>query len=102
MPMWICRHKRRRYIVSAYLSSPLWVKQEDFKELRRRAVELSVLLGVPHSLDHIIPVQHPYVCGLTVPWNMQVLTHKANMDKGNKWSPDQQGFEFEKQLELLQ
>jgi len=40
--------------------------------------------GVPHVLDHIIPVDHPLVCGLTVPWNMQVIDAPLNAKKGNK------------------
>jgi hypothetical protein len=36
------------------------------------------LTGVPHELNHIVPITHPMVCGLTVPWNMEVITRYRN------------------------
>lgn len=102
MPRWIRQHKRRGYIVAAFLSTPLWVKARDFNELQRRANDLTKLLGKQHVLDHIIPIRHHSVCGLTVPWNIQVLTSKQNSDKNGKWNPYQLDlFEDSEQFKLL-
>lgn len=37
------------------------------------------------QVDHIIPRNHPDVCGLHVPWNLQVITSDVNSIKSNLW-----------------
>lgn len=38
-----------------------------------------------HELDHIIPLNHPDVCGLHNTWNFQWLTKEENNKKSNKF-----------------
>jgi 5-methylcytosine-specific restriction endonuclease McrA len=42
--------------------------------------------GVPHEVDHVVPLQAVGVCGLHVPWNLRVDTAEANRRKQNRWT----------------
>ena len=68
-------------------ATPKWLTAEHKMEIRmkyRLAIELSRRLGKPHAVDHIVPLQGEEVCGLHVPWNMEVITQEENLKKSNK------------------
>lgn len=71
------------------LSMTPWVQNEPYKSqiqtLYNQAKEITNKTGVKHHVDHVIPVKHPEICGLHVPWNMQVLSQPDNDSKHNKW-----------------
>lgn len=90
LPEWLAKHPRIGYIVACTLSYPPWLDRADLEPLRKEAQRLTKETGILHVLDHHpIPVTHPYVCGLTVPWNLRVVPWRVNASKGNKWMPDQ-------------
>lgn len=102
IPAWIAKSKRSRYIASVLLSAPPWV---DIKRLRAMAAEcrwVSEMSGVEHCLDHIVPLNHHLVCGLTVPWNLRIVPRKSNESKGNNWNPDQLHLFDEPPLQMQQ
>ena len=68
-------------------ATPKWLTDVQKMEIRlkyRLAIELSRATGERHAVDHIIPLHGDTVCGLHVPWNLQVLTQKDNLLKYNK------------------
>lgn len=85
MPEWLQKHPRRFYIERTVLASPSWIKQSDFAWLVKNRDDRTRRTGIKHVLDHIIPLSHPLVCGLNVPWNVRVITEYENMLKSNVW-----------------
>lgn len=59
-------------------ATPKWIKPKDFHK---------IILKCPEGfhLDHIVPLIHPDVCGLHVPWNIQYLSEEDNIKKSNKF-----------------
>jgi 5-methylcytosine-specific restriction endonuclease McrA len=75
------RHKRR-----VGFSKILTKRQKkEVLDLRMGSKILEMLFGEKYSLDHIIPINNKSVCGLHAPWNMQILTHKENNRKLNRF-----------------
>ena len=64
-------------------SMPAWANKDAIKEIYLKAKLLSEETGIPHEVDHIIPSNHPMVCGLHVENNLQILTKSENRKKCN-------------------
>lgn len=88
-PKWISNNARAPYIESVCRSYPDWVDRHDLNLLRAWAKARSKFSGELYVMDHIIPVNHPLVSGLSVPWNFQIIHWRVNGRKGNTWNPDQ-------------
>lgn len=93
-PKWLYLHTRRRYVEQKILATPPWVSHKEMMALQVEKLRISEQSGIRHVLDHVVPLNHPMVCGLNVPWNIQVVPYWHNSRKSNNYSPDQ--------LELIQ
>jgi len=66
-------------------ATPDWVCRKELGQKYEEAYQMEIKTGMKHHVDHIIPLVHPDVCGLHVPYNLQVLPALDNLKKGNKF-----------------
>ena len=62
--------------------------KEGYRRVRLKYLEaqrLTLETGVEYVVDHILPLQHPEVCGLHNDANTQVITAEENRVKGNSF-----------------
>ena len=68
-------------------ATPPWLTEEHLEEIRSfyaAAEAMSSAFGVKYEVDHIHPTGGKTLCGLHVPWNLQILTRPENRRKSNK------------------
>lgn len=67
--------------------TPPWLTKEHWEQIGAFYIEAARLTketGIPHEVDHIIPIMGKNVSGLHVPWNLQILTRSDNRKKSRK------------------
>lgn len=79
----ICSTKVRGALIS--LGTPCWADRIKMQGFYKHARELTATTGIPHEVDHIIPIKHKRVCGLHNEFNLQVLTKAENQKKGSRF-----------------
>jgi len=90
---WCARHPDQSYgyVVQRRMAklqrTPRWLTPEQRDQIAqayRQSRRLTKLTGVPHNVDHVVPLRGENVSGLHVPWNLQVLTASQNRAKSNR------------------
>lgn len=77
---------RMRHIATKLYATPLWVDLKAIEFFYSVAARCTKATGISYHVDHIVPLQGKNVCGLHVHYNLQILTARANISKGNKYS----------------
>jgi hypothetical protein len=89
--------KRNPGLVNAHCSarraaqlqaSPTWADRQKLKDVYVKAKKVSAETGIPHQVDHIVPLKHDLVCGLHVPCNLQIIPAADNQRKKNTYVVD--------------
>lgn len=70
---------RTRHLMQAW---PKWVEMDELEDIYKEAKYMQL------EVDHIIPLKNKSICGLHVPWNLQLLTRSQNAVKSNKYDED--------------
>jgi hypothetical protein len=94
--------KRRPARVRKSGGAEVWAKYRRARPLWARTTRISAfwkvwsplmtqITGVQHSVDYIVPLKHPLVCGLHVEHNLRVVPLVENILKGNNTWPDMWG-----------
>lgn len=89
---WEAENKHRRRHLTALRrarlaqATPKWLTRSDLLDIEfiyAYCSYISKLMNIEHHVDHIIPLKGKDVCGLHVPWNLQVLDKISNLSKSN-------------------
>ena len=72
------RAKSAAYRALKLRAMPSWIDRGALLVVYREAARRSL------TVDHIVPLKNRHVCGLHVPWNLQLLTRFENSSKGNR------------------
>lgn len=68
-------------------ATPAWLTathKAQIKAMYAKAIRLTAKTGINYHVDHIVPLKNSLVCGLHVPWNLQVITKTENIVKNNR------------------
>ena len=82
----ICISRARARKEHIKQATPPWVDIAAIDVVYCEARRLTEQTGVPHDVDHIIPLRGVNVCGLHVAENLQVLAATENRRKGNNFA----------------
>lgn len=79
--------KTRRYQAAKRHAVPAWADDEAMETVYQLARARSSETGVPHEVDHIVPLTSEFVCGLHCEHNLRVIPRFENRSNGNRHWP---------------
>jgi hypothetical protein len=78
-------NKRRAQKLNA---TPPWADLAAIAVIYAECARITKETGIEHHVDHIVPLKGKRVCGLHVPWNLQIITAHENCSKNNRMPED--------------
>lgn len=72
-----------KYRAAKQKAIPKWFECKLVEQLYLTSSEKTMTSGILHHVDHIVPLQHPLVCGLHCYANLQIITSVENLTKHN-------------------
>jgi hypothetical protein len=91
---WACSNRAKRNAsnmlryATQMRATPVWADADSMRSYYETAIGLGMLLGEWYEVDHIVPLQSKFVCGLHCASNLRVIPAIENSSKGNRYWPD--------------
>lgn len=79
------KHETKRRFLKINSKKAFVGFDKEIELIYKQALNLTETTGITHHVDHIIPLINKKVCGLHVPWNLQIITAEENLKKSNKF-----------------
>lgn len=80
--------RSRRRDAGKRQATPAWADRDAMRDIYEIATMLTRMTGVPHCVDHMVPLKSDIVCGLHVQDNLMVMTKSENSRKKNYFWQD--------------
>lgn len=93
-PAWVAKNpdkvcaRSNRHRAAKIRAIPAWADHLAIAAVYRVCAATSRSTGIPHHVDHIVPLQSKAVCGLHVADNLQIIVGRENQSKGARYWPD--------------
>lgn len=81
----LVRHHSAKRRAEKSSRTPPWADLDKIRALHDEAQRLTLATGIPHHVDHVLPLQGELVSGLHVETNMQIITGAENSRKKNRY-----------------
>lgn len=78
---------KRLHEARKYEARPRWADVDAIASIYAECARITRVSGVPHEVDHIIPLLGRGVCGLHVEANLRIVPRHVNRRKSNKLEP---------------
>lgn len=80
------KEQKRRLMLKK--ATPKWLCSEEINKIKSIYIKCKKFTKISnlfyYHVDHIIPLKGNNVCGLHVPWNLQIIEKTKNLKKFNK------------------
>ena len=80
--------KTAKYRAALLEQIPSWSNDDDLEAIKKvyeNCRLMSILTGIPHEVDHIIPLQGEDIRGFHHSTNLAIISADENRSKSNKW-----------------